>query len=54
MAVKRRYVVVNTETMLIVGGPYKWDGETPWAPSEEGTLMLESEALAGGYTYPTE
>ena len=54
MPVSQRYVVVNEQTMLIVGGPYKWDGVAPWTPPEQGTLMLESEALANGYSYPEE
>lgn len=54
-----RYVVADSATMLIVGGPYAWDGVTPWTPPElEGSppesyaLMTESAALAGGYSYP--
>lgn len=47
-----RYVVVNPATMQIVGGPYRWDGVTAWTPPDQGTLMKESDALAGGYTYP--
>ena len=49
-----RYVVVDDETQTIVGGPYKWDGVRPWTPPEEGRLMLESEAIAAGYTYPPQ
>lgn len=48
----KRYVVVDEETKTIVGGPYLWDGITEWTPPDEGTLMLEADALADGYTYP--
>ncbi len=54
MPTAMRYVVVNESTMKIVGGPYKWDGVAQWTPPEEGTLMLEADALAAGYTYPEE
>lgn len=49
-----RYVVCDEETMMIVGGPYMWDPLTGpgWRPPEEGTLKLESTALAEGYAYP--
>jgi hypothetical protein len=47
-----RWVVVNTATYMIVGGPYKWDGVAPWTPPEAGTLMLEADALEQGYEYP--
>jgi hypothetical protein len=47
-----RYVVVDTDTETIVGGPYLWDGLAEWTPPVAGTLLLESEALADGYTWP--
>lgn len=47
-----RWVVVD-EDRSIVGGPYLWDGETEWEPPEQGRLMVEGDALADGYTYPT-
>lgn len=52
MAAGRYVVVVNTPTKQIIGGPYRWDGVTPWTPPEQGTLMLEADALAQGYKYP--
>lgn len=55
-----RYDVVDPATRIIVGGPYKWDGVTQWTPPEIQTnpdagylLLLESDALAQGYTYPS-
>lgn len=49
----QRYVVVDVPSKTIVGGPYLWDGVTPWTPPVAGTLMLESDALAAGYAYPS-
>jgi hypothetical protein len=48
----QRYVVVDEADKTIVGGPYKWDGVATWTPPEAGTLILEADALAAGYTYP--
>jgi hypothetical protein len=49
-----RYVVCDTETMLIVGGPYMWDPEAApgWSPPEAGELMTEAAAFAAGYSNP--
>jgi hypothetical protein len=50
----QRWVVVTDEpAKAIVGGPYLWDGETEWQPPEAGTTMLEADALAAGYAYPS-
>ncbi len=49
----QRWVVVNDTTHTIVGGPYLWDGHTDWQPPQQGRLILEAEALADSYTYPT-
>ena len=48
----QRYLVVDEASRTIVGGPYLWDGEAQWTPPDEGTLMLESEAMAAGYGWP--
>lgn len=58
-----RYVAVDEQTMWIVGGPDLWDGLTEWRPPAgngalatdmlaAGTLMLEADATAAGYSYP--
>jgi len=55
-----RYVVVEPESKLIVGGPYMWDGRAKWvapeiaAANEPDSLavMLESEAFESGYSVP--
>lgn len=54
-----KYVVGDPNTMIIVGGPYRWDGVTEWTPPEiqdnpdaDYKILLESDALAQGYTYP--
>jgi hypothetical protein len=47
-----RYVVVDETDMLILGGPYVWDGVCEWTPPAAGQLMLESVALGAGYAYP--
>jgi hypothetical protein len=54
MAEAERYVVVDTTAMTIIGGPYKWDGVTAWIPPEDGTLMLETDAIEQGYHYPPD
>lgn len=46
-----RYVVVDTATKKILGGPFAWDGESEWTPPVAGTLMPEAEALGSGYTF---
>jgi hypothetical protein len=55
----QRYVVVDPLAMLVVGGAYLWDGEAEWTPPEIETnptagflLILESDALDSGYSYP--
>lgn len=50
----QRWVVVpdDPDNKTIVGGAYLWDGQAEWAPPEQGRLMLESEALTAGYSYP--
>lgn len=59
MAEVRRWLVVDPQPKWIVGGPYKWDGETPWTPYEIEVnpnagyvTMLEADALAEGYVRP--
>lgn len=49
-----RWVVVDSETPTIVGGPYLWDGESDWEPPQQGHLMTEADAFTGGYQYPAE
>ena len=52
MAEPQRYVLVDEDTQQIVGGPFLWDGVTAWEPPDPGTLMLEADAAAAGYTWP--
>lgn len=50
-----RYVVVSADTSdkVIKEGPMKCDLEVyPYDPGPGLVLMLESEALADGYTWP--
>lgn len=47
-----RYVVCDPSNMIIVGGPYVWDGRSIWTPPEEGELMTEAAAAEAGYAYP--
>jgi len=49
-----RYVVVDPEERVIVGGPYLWDGVSAWVPPEPGVLMVEAEAAAEGFVYPPD
>jgi hypothetical protein len=53
MSAVARWVVVDSDTRTIVGGPYLWDGTTEWTPPEQGRLILEADAFDAGYTYPT-
>lgn len=48
----RRYVVVDMLSKTILGGPWLWDGVVDWTPPMAGTLMLATDAAAGGYTVP--
>lgn len=49
-----RYVLVSTDATdkVIKQGPLLWDGGSTVTPAAGLTLMLESDALAAGYTYP--
>src|SRR5262249_1398306 len=49
-----RYVLVSTDTSnkTIIQGPISWDGVTPFDLPDGQTIVLESDALAAGYTYP--
>jgi hypothetical protein len=48
----QRYVVVDTDRNLIVGGPYLWDGDAAWQAPEPGELMLERDAADQGHSWP--
>ncbi len=54
MAEPGRWVIVpdDPDNTTIVGGPYLWDGNTDWQPSQHGRLVREADALGDGYTYP--
>lgn len=49
-----RYVSVDVPTKKILSGPFKLDpvANPSWVPGDGGTIMLESAAVAGGYTWP--
>lgn len=46
------YVMVDLVSRYIIDGPWRWDGETEWAPSTWPTVMSLGEAQAQGYTWP--
>lgn len=49
-----RYVGVSTDTndKTIKLGPLLWDGVSPYDPGPDYVLIMESDALDGGYSYP--
>jgi hypothetical protein len=49
-----RWVVIDPDhaNKTILDGPFKWDGVAQWTPPTAGELMLEADALAGGWQYP--
>lgn len=53
MSTVERYVIVSDDESdkVIVQGPLLWDGVTPFYPGPDVHMMLESDALAAGYTY---
>jgi hypothetical protein len=40
-----RWLVLDVDGK-VVGGPYLWDGKTPWTAPEPGSVVKESEYLA--------
>lgn len=48
------YVVVDAEQRTIIGGPYLQDWVADWTPPEPGAVMLEADAVAEGFTVPSD
>lgn len=48
------YVIVSTDPgdLTIHGGPLAWDGVSTYNPGMGMKLMLTSDAVAAGYTFP--
>jgi hypothetical protein len=49
------WVLADTASQVIVGGPWEWDGQSdpaPAQPAEGQQLMPEQDALSANYTYP--
>jgi hypothetical protein len=43
----KNYVVVDENSGEKIGGPYLWDGVTPWTPPEKGRLITEESFNQG-------
>lgn len=48
------YVIVSNDpaNLTILGGPLRWDGETPYTPPAGTHTMLTDAAITAGYTFP--
>jgi hypothetical protein len=50
----QRWVVVNVISMYIVRGPFLWNGVGIFPCKDNEQVMLESDAIALGYTLPED